>query len=432
MKAKELSAAVTVAIVAGAIIGNFLPFAEWAAAARNSSGTYSLPSGNPVVTGTIITSTWANNTLTDIKSEITNSLDRGGRGGMTAPLPLANGTVAAPALTFGTDTDTGLYRIGANNPGIAAGGVLAQQWTATGSTLPLGAIVTQSQTDTDGLDATGNGVGKGLFGTGGSTSGSGVAGVGGAPNGYGIDGHGTGAGGGVSGNGGATGPGVVGTGGATSGVGGIFAGGWFSAGVTASGGGTDGGAGVAGIVATGGTTGNGGTFTGGAGSPGLVATGGTTSGNGGEFIGTGTGNAIKVGAGNAKFTASNPATTTAFTDTVTPKNIIKAWARLITNGDGSVTISDAFNITSCAVTGTNNVTCTLASAMSDTHFIVTSGMSAVSSSANYMMLAEDLSSRTTSILVFRLYGVAIAGPSIVRGNASTENYALGFEVIGAN
>jgi hypothetical protein len=35
-----------------------------------------------------------------------------------------DGTAAAPALRFGADTDTGLYRIGANTLGIAAGGVL--------------------------------------------------------------------------------------------------------------------------------------------------------------------------------------------------------------------------------------------------------------------------------------------------------------------
>lgn len=33
-----------------------------------------------------------------------------------------NGTVGAPAISFAADTDTGVYRIGANNLGIAAGG----------------------------------------------------------------------------------------------------------------------------------------------------------------------------------------------------------------------------------------------------------------------------------------------------------------------
>lgn len=46
---------------------------------RNGSGTYSLPIGNPVVTGTTISSTWANNTLTDIANALTGSLSADGQ-----------------------------------------------------------------------------------------------------------------------------------------------------------------------------------------------------------------------------------------------------------------------------------------------------------------------------------------------------------------
>jgi hypothetical protein len=46
---------------------------------RNGSGTYSLPIGNPVVTGTTISSTWANNTLTDISNALTGSLSADGQ-----------------------------------------------------------------------------------------------------------------------------------------------------------------------------------------------------------------------------------------------------------------------------------------------------------------------------------------------------------------
>ena len=46
---------------------------------RNGSGTYSLPVGNPVVTGTTISSTWANNTLTDIANALTGSLSADGQ-----------------------------------------------------------------------------------------------------------------------------------------------------------------------------------------------------------------------------------------------------------------------------------------------------------------------------------------------------------------
>ena len=49
---------------------------------RDAGGNYTLPGGNPVVTGTVITSTWANPTMSDIANEITNSLSRNGQGGM--------------------------------------------------------------------------------------------------------------------------------------------------------------------------------------------------------------------------------------------------------------------------------------------------------------------------------------------------------------
>lgn len=57
--------------------------------ARNASGTYSLPSPqNPVVDDTPITTDWANTTLDDIATEITNSIDKGGRTTPTANLPM--------------------------------------------------------------------------------------------------------------------------------------------------------------------------------------------------------------------------------------------------------------------------------------------------------------------------------------------------------
>ena len=56
---------------------------------RDSSGTYSLPAGNPVVSGTIIETAWANPTMSDIASALTDSLSRSGKGGMTAALAMS-------------------------------------------------------------------------------------------------------------------------------------------------------------------------------------------------------------------------------------------------------------------------------------------------------------------------------------------------------
>ena len=57
--------------------------------ARNGAGTYSLPVGNPVTTGTTISSTWANNTLNDIASSLTASIAYDGQTAPIANLPMA-------------------------------------------------------------------------------------------------------------------------------------------------------------------------------------------------------------------------------------------------------------------------------------------------------------------------------------------------------
>lgn len=76
---------------------------------RNGSGTYSLPAGNPVVTNTTISSTWANTTLSDIANALTGSLAADGQTTATGNLQmgnnkivnLADGTSATDAATVG-------------------------------------------------------------------------------------------------------------------------------------------------------------------------------------------------------------------------------------------------------------------------------------------------------------------------------------------
>lgn len=55
---------------------------------RNGSGTYTLPAGNPVVTGTTISSTVQNNTTSDIATALTNSIAKDGQTTPTANLPM--------------------------------------------------------------------------------------------------------------------------------------------------------------------------------------------------------------------------------------------------------------------------------------------------------------------------------------------------------
>ena len=70
---------------------------------RNGNGVYTLVSGNPVVTGTVITSTWANNTLTDIASALTDSVAADGQTPMTGDLDLNTNKVVnlEPATVAG-------------------------------------------------------------------------------------------------------------------------------------------------------------------------------------------------------------------------------------------------------------------------------------------------------------------------------------------
>jgi hypothetical protein len=103
---------------------------------RNSAGTYSLPvTGNPVVPGTSVSSTWANTTFADIATEVSSSLDRQGRGPMLAPLQLQDGVVGAPALTWQSEPTSGLYKAAAGDVRMVVGGTLLQKWNASTTTL---------------------------------------------------------------------------------------------------------------------------------------------------------------------------------------------------------------------------------------------------------------------------------------------------------
>lgn len=99
---------------------------------RNASGVYTLPAGNPVVTGTTISSAWANNTFSDVGSEMTNSLDRSGRGGMLAPFRGTDGSNAAPAFSFTAEVSTGLYRSAAGAMNVSILGASIGSFQTTG------------------------------------------------------------------------------------------------------------------------------------------------------------------------------------------------------------------------------------------------------------------------------------------------------------
>lgn len=76
---------------------------------RDASGNYTLPVGNPVVSGTAISSATHNATIADIAAELQDSLSRSGKGGMTAPFVNSNGDASNPGVTFVGETNTGWF-----------------------------------------------------------------------------------------------------------------------------------------------------------------------------------------------------------------------------------------------------------------------------------------------------------------------------------
>ena len=75
--------------------------------ARNGSGTYALPAGNPIVANSTASSTTMNTTLTDIGSALTQSVSKDGQTAMTGNLSMGSnkvtGLAAGTAATDGTN-----------------------------------------------------------------------------------------------------------------------------------------------------------------------------------------------------------------------------------------------------------------------------------------------------------------------------------------
>lgn len=253
---------------------------------RSPSGTMSLSTGNPVVTHTTVSSTVYNATTTDIASELTDSLSRSGKGAMSAPLQIASGSVTAPGLAFSSNTNDGLYRIGAHDMGVAINGTKVLEVTAnvgltvTGGT--GGIVATASSGNNHGIDTTGKGTGAGLHATGG-------------------DGNG------------------------------------------------------AGLYAMGTGTGVGADLTGGG-----VNSGGTNV------------NAAVNSHGNIVMSGTAPASTTAFSNTLTPRNMIACWVDMSLDGSRAITVNDGFNLTSAGQSGAANtvIQLTFAKAMASAFYVV--------------------------------------------------------------
>jgi hypothetical protein len=117
---------------------------------RNGSGTYTLPAGNPVSPGTTIESSWANTTLSDIATELTNSLSRTGAGGMLASFRVADGSITTPGVAFLNETNSGFYRASAGNIRWGVTGVDVVLLSASGVVIPAGRTTTMNGNATVG------------------------------------------------------------------------------------------------------------------------------------------------------------------------------------------------------------------------------------------------------------------------------------------
>jgi hypothetical protein len=112
--------------------------------ARDGSGNYNLPAGNPVVTGTSISSTVQNNTMTDVAAALTQSVSKDGQTAMTGTLNMGNNAISNGASITGTAfipsgsgiPAVGFYLPSANTIGAAAASAAIGTWGSTGVTAP--------------------------------------------------------------------------------------------------------------------------------------------------------------------------------------------------------------------------------------------------------------------------------------------------------
>ena len=103
---------------------------------RNGSGTYTLPAGNPVVSGTVIATTWANNTMNDLASAMTDSVAADGQTPMTGPLNMNSNKVTN--LATGTISGDGINFTQFNTPTFGGAVVCSSTLTVAGDTTMSG------------------------------------------------------------------------------------------------------------------------------------------------------------------------------------------------------------------------------------------------------------------------------------------------------
>ena len=120
---------------------------------RDANGLFTLVPGNPVQSGTVIESNWANSTLADIAVQLNNLVTRDGILGPTAPLTFPDGSAASPSITFATQQNMGFFRKAPNVLGVSIGGIEVATFTQDGLVLNKAPIVQQPPLQTANFTA---------------------------------------------------------------------------------------------------------------------------------------------------------------------------------------------------------------------------------------------------------------------------------------
>lgn len=138
---------------------------------RNGQGTYVLPSGNPVVTGTVITSTWANTTLSDVATALTGSIAADGQTVVTGNIQMGNnritgmadGIALTDAATLGQTSNANITS--GNINGAIIGNLNPQNGTFTNLVATVSAIVPTLPTSENSTKAASTAYVKALIGS---------------------------------------------------------------------------------------------------------------------------------------------------------------------------------------------------------------------------------------------------------------------------
>jgi hypothetical protein len=99
---------------------------------RNGSGVYLLPAGNPVIPNTTISTTWANNTLTDLATAVTGSIASDGQTPITGALQMGSNKITG--LANGTNPNDAVNLSQLNDPFITGNVDIAGTLDVAGAT----------------------------------------------------------------------------------------------------------------------------------------------------------------------------------------------------------------------------------------------------------------------------------------------------------